>query len=229
MNADTYTWGTVITSSLQNLYLRTMEVLPTLIMAVLILIFGWAIAILLGRLVGKVLELVKIDELADHLGLQKLSERVGRKLSISGFGNWLVKWFFMVATFVAASDLLGLSQVSQFLFGSVLPYFGNVIVAVAIMVIGTVAANFLQGIVRHSLKASNLGDFEFLGELTRWAILIFAFLAALSQLDVASDFMKDLFRGIVAMLAIAGGLAFGLGGRDHAKSFLDHVSKEMKK
>jgi hypothetical protein len=97
------------------------------------------------------------------------------------------------------------------------------------MVIGVVAANFLAGIVQHSLKASELGSFEFLVELTRWAVMIFAFLAALSQLDVASDFMKDLFRGIVAMLAIAGGLSFGLGGREHAKAFLDHLSKEIKK
>lgn len=229
MNANSYTWGSVITASLQDLYLRVVDFLPTLIAAVLVLIFGWAVAILLGSLVGKVLALVKIDELADYLGLSRLAERVGRKLSISGFGNWLVKWFFMVATFVAASDLLGLHQVSQFLFGSVLPYFGNVIVAVAIMVIGTVAANFLSGIVQHSLKASGLGSVEFLAELTRWAVIIFAFLAALSQLDVASDFMKELFRGIVAMLAIAGGLAFGLGGKAHAEKFLDHMSKEMKK
>lgn len=229
MNVSDYTWGTVITGSLQDLYVRLVEFLPTLIVAVLVLVFGWAVAILLGSLVGKILTLVKIDELAEYLGLKRLSERVGKKLSVSAFGNWLVKWFFMVATFVAAAELLGLSQVSQFLFGSVLPYFGNVIVAVAIMVIGTVAANFLAGIVQHSLRASGLGGFESLAELTRWAIIIFAFLAALSQLDVASDFMKDLFRGIVAMLAIAGGLSFGLGGRDHAKAFLDHMSKEMKK
>jgi len=229
MNADTYTWGSVITGSMQDLYARVIDVLPTLIAAVLVLIFGWAVAILLGNLVGKILTLVKIDELAQYLGLQKLSERVGKKLSISGFGNWLVKWFFMITAFVAAADILGLSQVSEFLFSSVLPYFGNVIVAVAIMVIGTVAANFLQSIVQHSLKASGLGSFEFLAELTRWAIIIFAFLAALSQLDIASDFMKDLFRGIVAMLAIAGGLAFGIGGKEHAKSFLDHMSKEVKK
>lgn len=229
MNAETDTWGSVITGSMQDLYLRMIDVLPTLVVAVLVLVFGWAVAILLGNLVGKILTLIKIDELAEYLGLQKLSERVGKKLSVAGFGSWLVKWFFMITAFVAAADLLGLSQVSQFLFGSVLPYFGNVIVAVAIMVIGTVAANFMQGIVQHSLKGSGLGSFEFLAEFTRWAIVIFAFLAALSQLDIASDFMKDLFRGIVAMLAIAGGLAFGLGGREHAKAVLDHMSKEMKK
>ncbi|MDP2933288.1 MAG: hypothetical protein Q8N81_04110, partial [bacterium] len=74
-----------------------------------------------------------------------------------------------------------------------------------------------------------LGNFEFVAKMVRWAVLVFAFLAALSQLNVAADFMKDLFRAIVAMLAIAGGLAFGLGGRDHAKNFLDHVTKDLRK
>jgi len=226
---NTQTWGDVLTNSLQDLYYRVFNFLPTLIVALLVLIFGWAFAILLGSIVGKALQMLKIDELANKLGLESLSNKMGKKLSVSGFGNWVVKWFFIVAIFIAAADILGLQQVGMFLFGEVLPFFGNVIIACAILVIGVVAANFLHDIVYHSLKASELGNFEFVAKMMRWAVLVFAFLAALSQLNVAADFMKDLFRAIVAMIAIAGGLAFGLGGRDHAKSFLDHVTKDLRK
>lgn len=223
------TTGDVVATSLQGLYDKLAAFLPVLVVGLVVLILGWIVGIGLGNLVGKLLEMLKVDNLANSLGLDKLSERMGKKLSVSGFGNWLVKWFFIIATFVAAADIFGLSNVSKFLYGDVIPYFGSVIVAVAIMLIGMVAANFLQGVVRHSLAAGGLHTSDTLALITKWAILIFAFLAALSELHVASGFVTDLFRAVVAMLAIAGGIAFGLGGKEHAKKILDHVEKDMSK
>lgn len=220
--------GEVIAVSLQSLYDRVAGFVPVLVVALVVLILGWIVGIGLGNLVQKILEIVKVDVLANSVGLDRLSARVGRKLSIAAFGNWLVKWFFIVATFVAAADILGLSQVSAFLYGEVIPYFGNVIVAVAIMLIGMVAATFLQGIVIQSLRAGGLHTSETLGLVTKWSVLVFAFLAALSELSVAAEFVQTLFTAFVAMLAIAGGLAFGLGGREHAKKILDAVEKDMK-
>lgn len=219
--------GEVIAISLQGLYDRIVGFVPVLVVAVVVLILGWLVGAGLGSLVQKILEAIKIDSLANTLGLDRLSARTGKKLSVAAFGNWLVKWFFIVATFVAAADILGLSQVSSFLYSQVIPYFGNVIVAVAIMLIGTVAANFLQGVVRHSLHAGGLHTSDTLALITKWAVLVFAFLATLSELRVASDFVQDLFRAFVAMLAIAGGIAFGLGGKEHAKKVLDAVEEDL--
>lgn len=219
--------GEVVATSLEELYSRVLAFVPTLVVGVIVLILGWIIGVGLGNLVQKVLEAIKIDNLANSLGLDRLSNRTGRKLSVASFGNWLVKWFFIVATFVAAADIFGLTQVSAFLYGQVVPYFGNVIVAVAILLIGIVAANFLQGVVRHSLKAGGLHTSDSLGLITKWAVLIFAFLAALAELRVAASFVQDLFRAVIAMLAVAGGIAFGLGGKDHARKMLDAVEKDV--
>jgi len=226
---ETESVGEVVSDSLNNLYDQIVGFLPEFLVAILVLVFGWAIAILLGKLVRKILEMIKIDELANRLGFAQLSERAGRKLSISGFGDWLVKWFFMVVAFVAAADILGLHQVGEFLFSSVIPYLADVVIAGAILVIGIVASNFLQDVAMHSLAASGLKNVHTVGTLVRWSILIFAFLAALSQLGVASTFIQDLFRAFVAMLAISGGLAFGLGGREHAKEALDKLTAGMKR
>lgn len=219
--------GEVIATSLQSLYDRIADLVPVLAVAIIVLILGWIVGTGLGNLIEKILEAVKVDSLANSLGLDRLSARTGKKLSVAVFGNWLVKWFFIIATFVAAADILGLSQVSSFLYGDVIPYFGNVIVAVAIMLIGMVAARFLEGIVRHSLRAGGLHTSDTLALITKWAVLIFAFLAALSELRVATSFIQTLFTAFVAMLAIAGGLAFGLGGRDHAKKVLDAIEDDL--
>jgi hypothetical protein len=58
--------------------------------------------------------------------------------------------------------------------------------------------------------------------------MIFTVLATLDQLRVAQAFVQTLFTGVIAMLAIAGGLAFGLGGRDHASKVLDKVERDIK-
>src|SRR3989344_5523372 len=152
--------GEVVAVSLQGLYDRLAIFVPNFIVAVIVLILGWMIGAALGGLVQKILETLKVDSLANTVGLDKLSERTGKKLSVARFGNWLVKWFFIIATFVAAADIFGLSQVSGFLYGQVVPYFGNVIVAAAILLIGAVAANFLQGVVRHSMNAGGLTTSE---------------------------------------------------------------------
>ena len=133
-----------------------------------------------------------------------------------------------MASFIAAADILGLQQVSTFLYQDVLGYAGYVIAAMAILLLGILAANFFEGIVVATVKASGLHNGESLGTITKWAILVFTVIAALSQLQIATAFLQDLFRAIVAMLAIAGGLAFGLGGRDTAKKVLDNIENSLK-
>lgn len=226
MNYPTY--QAVVLGALSDLYDKTLSYLPNLIAAVIVLIVGWLVAIFLSKLVLKILELIKIDTLANNLGLQNLAERVDRKLSLAALGAWLIKWFFFLASFIAASDILGLNQVSTFLYQDVLNYAGHVVVAMAVLLLGILAANFFSHLVTASVKASGLHNGEPLGAITRWAIIGFTVIAALAQLQIATDFLQDLFRAVVAMLAIAGGLAFGLGGKDHAKKVLDGIEDSFK-
>jgi len=213
--------------ALQNLYEKTLSWVPNLLAAIIVLILGWLLAIFLSKLVVKVLEAVKIDSLANQLGLDSLSERTERKLSLSGLGGWLVKWFFFLGSFMAAAEILGLSQVSQFLYQDVLGYAGNVVVAAAILLLGLLAARFFSELVATAVKASQLHSGAVLATITKWAIIVFTVIAVLSQLRIATDFLQDLFRAVIAMLAIAGGLAFGLGGKDTAKRWLENVENDL--
>jgi hypothetical protein len=216
-----------IVDSLQSLWFKVLGFLPNIIAAIIFLIVGWLVAIFLGKLVKRILVSIKIDTFANRLGLDTLSQRTGRKLTISGLGEWLVKWFILIGVFVAAAEILGLTQVSAFLYGKVFPYFGNVIVAVAIMIIGLIAANFLASLVKGAMEAAELRSAHALAAITRWAIVIMTVLTALAQLNVATQFIENLFTAIVAMIAIAGGIAFGLGGKDHAKKVLDAVERDL--
>lgn len=203
--------------------------LPNILAAIIVLILGWLLGTLLSNFVQKILTGVKIDSLANSLGLSHLSERTGKKLSLAALGGWIIKWFFFLGSFIASADILDLTGVSEFFYTDVMGFAGNVVVAMAILLLGILAANFFSGIISTSVKASGLYTSQTLGALTRWAIVIFTVIAALSQLQIANEFLQDLFRAVVAMLAIAGGIAFGLGGKEHAKKILDEVEEGLTK
>lgn len=218
-----------VVDTLKELYAKLIAFLPNLIVAVIVLILGWIIGSLLGSLIRKVLDLIKIDMLADQLGLDRLSAKAGRKFSIAALGQWVIKWFFFIGSIIAASEILGLTEVTNFLYVGVLTYVGHVVVAMIILLLGILAANFLADVVGSAVKASGLHSSLTLASITRWSIMVFTVIAALSQLQIATSFLQDLFRAFVAMVAIAGGIAFGMGGRDHAKRVLDEVEQGLTK
>ncbi len=221
-------YSLTIVSALQTLYDKVAAWLPNLIAAIIVLILGWVIGVFLSKLVKKILDAIKLDHLANQLGMRQLAERTGRPLSLSALGGWLVKWFFFLGSIMAAANILGLTEVTDFFNNQVLTYAGNVIIAVAILFLGILAANFFGDLVKSTVKASGMhASAHALATITKWAIIIFTMIAALSQLQIATEFLQDLFRAVVAMLAIAGGLAFGLGGRDHAKRVLDEVENSF--
>jgi hypothetical protein len=218
---------TPVQASFQDVYARFINFLPNFLVAVIVLVVGWILAEAIAKLIKQLLHTIKVDEIGDKLGLDQASARTGIRLSISGTIAWLVKWFILVAVFLAAANFLNLNQVSEFL-NQVLLYIPNVIAAAAILLVGTVLAGFLSRLVKHSVQAAGLASADLLATVTQWSIMIFTFLATLAQLNVATAFVQTLFTGIIAMIAIAGGLAFGLGGREHASRALDKIERDIR-
>ncbi|OGE93907.1 MAG: hypothetical protein A3K08_01850 [Candidatus Doudnabacteria bacterium RIFCSPLOWO2_01_41_7] len=224
---DYNSYSQTVADSLQNLYARFINFLPNFLVAVIILVVGWVVASFVAKLIRQVLHSAKVDEIGDKLGLDEISNRTGMKMSVSGTLAWLVKWFLLIAVFLAAADILNLTEISAFL-NQVLLYIPSVIAAAAILLVGTMLARFLVNLVRHSVKAAGLVSADLLATVTTWAVMIFTVLATLDQLRVAEGFVTTLFTGIIAMLAIAGGLAFGLGGKEHASKVLDRIERDIK-
>ena len=222
------TYQVTVLNALGDLYAKTISFLPNLIAAVIVLIVLWIVGIFLSRLVRQALDIIKVDHFANQLGLNNLSQKTGRKLSLAALGAWVVKWFFFLWSIIAAAVILGLTDVYTFLFQQVLSYAGHVVGAMVILLLGILAAKFFSEVVIAAVNASGLHKGNVLGAITSWAIIIFAIIAALAQLQIATSFLQDFFRAIVTMLAIAGGLAFGLGGKEHAKKTLDAIEESLK-
>ena len=217
-------WTSVIVGSLQNLWAGTVATLGNVIGALIVLIVGLVVAAGLGALVEKVIAAIKLDKGLQTLGLNEYFHRAGMDLNSAKFFGKLVYWFFVVVFLLAASDILGFYSLSSFLQETLL-YVPNVIVAVLIMLATVLIANVLKKLVHASVKSAKLHASKFLGSLTWWAVVVFGFFASLSQLGVAVSIINALVTGFVAMLAIAGGIAFGLGGKEYAASLIEKVKE----
>lgn len=220
--------GVVVANSLQTLWVGVIGFIPELIVALIIFVIGWIIASLLARAVEQVIAAVKLDSALRGAGVEATLTRAGFTLNSGRFLGALVKWFIIVVFLVAALDVLHLDQVTMFLRQVVLGYLPQVIVAVLIMLVAVVIAEAMRKVVVGSAKAAGIRSAGFLGAVTKWAIWIFALLAALLQLGIAVTFLQTLFTGVVVALSLAFGLAFGLGGQGAASRYLDHLQAEMK-
>lgn len=223
---ETVAASDIVRSSLLSLWQNVFGFLPQLIAALVVFLVGWLIAVLVGKLVWHVIRLINLDKGLESLGFKKAWERSGYQLNSPKFFYELVKWFFIVVFLMASTDILGLSQVTEFL-GRVVFYLPNVFVAAFVLLIGMVIAKFLEGLVRGSVRASRLASANFLASITKWSVLIFSLLVALDQLKVANEIIRIIVIGIVAASSIALGLAFGLGGRSHAEDFIGKMRRHI--
>jgi hypothetical protein len=216
------TWSDVVIGSFANVWASFASFVPNLIGALIVLIVGLIVAAGLGALVEKIFEAVRLDTLIDKLGIKPLFDRAGLRLRTSYFLGRLVYWFIVVAFLLAVSDSLGLYALSGFL-TSILNYLPNVIVAVLILLASLVLGHFLRRVVTASVMSAKLHAANFLGTLVWWVVMIFGFMAALTQLNIAAALIQTLVAGFIAMFALAGGLAFGLGGKDYASHLLNKL------
>lgn len=208
------TWGDAIFLSLSNALNTLLAAIPLVIGALIIIVIGWILAGILGRIVTEVLRRVGADRLfAEHGGAVYGSRSRSFKPSI--VGGELVKWLVRLIFLVAAANVLGLTQVSMLL-NDVLLWIPNLIVAAIILLVAPLLARFVRGAIEVGAGEMGFSNAGLLGRITEIAIIAFAVVIAINQIGIAANLVNILFIGIVAALALAFGLAFGLGGRDVA-------------
>lgn len=221
---EAYSFAHVVQLTMLDLWSRIVGVLPDVVGALIIVIFGLIVAPLLGGIVKKVIDFFRVDEVARKVGIHELAQGYTSTFSIAAIIGKLVTWFFVLAFIMAAAEVLGWDRVSQFL-NEIIFYIPQVLVAVIILVFSVIAGKAFEAIVTRSLQGSQapVDKPELMGVITKWAFVLFGVLAALLQLGVAPSLIEILFAGIVLALA----LAFGLGGRKKAEEVLDRLDEKV--
>ncbi len=210
----------IVTSSLTELVLY----IPKFIGGLVILLIGLIVAAILHRVVIEFFKLIKVEKWLEQARLAKEGDfRVWPDILAE-----LVRWATIILFLVPAAEAWGIPRITEVL-NQLLFYLPNVFVAVIIGLIGMVIANLTYDIVRQAARNLGSSSSGALAAIARYAILFFTALIVLNQLGVAAALIQTLFTGIIAMLALAGGLAFGLGGQDTARDVLRSIRERLEK
>lgn len=225
MQSIGFTIAGVVTAALANVTAFA----PQFFGGLIILLAGLIIAAILKEIVLRFFSIVKVEQWFDSFGTWLNSYRTERQTRTSVWVNILaelVRWTIVILFLVPAVEAWGLPRATDVL-NQLLLYLPNVFVAVVVGFIGLVIANLVFSVVHNATSEMGSDSSNLLASVARYAMVFFTALVVLNQLGVAADLIRILFTGIVAMLALAGGIAFGLGGRDAATRSLDNFGQRV--
>ncbi|MBM2820905.1 MAG: small-conductance mechanosensitive ion channel, partial [Candidatus Berkelbacteria bacterium] len=217
-------WTTAVSDSWTTIWERFINFLPNLIGAALIIVIGWLVGIIVSMIIDRLFRIIGLQTLFEKAKVEDILKKGNIEKDSTALLAGVAKWVIYLVAFIAAANTLKLPDVANFL-NAILAYIPSAVAAGLILLIGLVVAHFLSNVVKGSLMAAGLAMADAVALIVRYSIIIFAFLAALAQLGLAQNMVSTLFIGVIAFLAIAGGLAFGLGGKDAAQDLIDKVRK----
>jgi hypothetical protein len=208
-------------ASFRDAFSMILGAIPRILGFIVIVAIGWFVSSLLARGVTGLLRAIRFDELMQRSGIADFMNKMGTGTDSAGVIAGLVKWIVRIVVLLVAFDVLGLPAVSDVM-RQLLLWLPNLVVAIFVLFIGGIAARALGNIVRGATAEAGFVNPETLANVTRTTVWAFAIVVAINQLGIATNLINTLFTGLVAALAIAFGLAFGMGGRDLASRTLEN-------
>jgi hypothetical protein len=219
-------WYYITIQALLNLWQGIADFVPKLIGALIIFFIGWLIAIGVQKLIIEVLKAIRFNQLFEKGSMKGALEKADIRVNASAFIGAIAKWIVVLVFLLAAVEVMGFVQFAEYL-RDVLAYLPNVVVAVLMLAAAVIIADISEKIVRVAVEGTKVGYGNLAGAIVRWSIWVFAALAILYQLRIVPELIQTLLTGVVALIVIAGGLAFGLGGKDMAAEILNNVKKKI--
>jgi mechanosensitive ion channel-like protein len=204
------------TQPFEDAFSKLLGFIPNLIGGIVILVIGYIVAKVLGKLVGSLLGKVGFDQWMERAGVSGVLQRSGTGLTASAMLGKVVFWFVFLISFTMFASALGVPEISNFM-SDMLGYIPRIFAAIVIVCLAALFANFLAMVIRGAT-----GN-ETLAKVGRYAVLVYAAFAALTQLGIAVQLTGNTLLIVLGGAALALGLAFGLGGREMAAQALHTV------
>jgi len=200
---------------------------PDLLWALIILVFGWIVAVKIKDIVVNFLNKLRLNQMLKALGWESFFDRFDAKLNVPKFFGIIVEVYFFLLFLVMSLDVLSLKTMSG-LVGGVIEYYPNIFISIIIFIFTVFIADFSKKIIVGSLDKEKMVYSNFLGDIISSGAWILATLAILYQLQIVQTLVLAIFIGVVALIVITLGISFGLGGKDLAKKILEDIEKKVK-
>jgi hypothetical protein len=193
--------------------------LPRLIVMLILVFVGWVIAAVIRGLLRSILRLIKFDKLSQNAGASQLLTKAALPSAtemLSRFAFW-VAWLGFILLGVSVLGIMGLQeQVARFFI-----FLPRLFVAMFIMFFGLLAASFFSRAALLAAVNANVPSPRLLSLALRSVIIVFVLSIAFEELGLAEQTMLVAFGIGFGALMLGLAIAFGMGGRDLARRFLE--------
>ncbi len=220
-------WNNVIGGVIEEFLKSFFLFFPQIVLALFVFIVGWFIAIAAGKVFSGILYRLKFNDFFKDEKWEKALQKAEMRLNPSEFLGNVVKWVIFILVIWMTVGILELNQFADFM-KDIVDYLPNVIIATLIFVVAVMIGDFLAKLVVTATEKSEFPYSKAVGAMVKVAIWVFAIFAILVQLNVATELLLATFYGIIGFFVIAGGLSFGLGGKDAAARLIDKIKKQVK-
>jgi hypothetical protein len=204
---------------------RVWDVLPDIALALVLLAVGWVIARLARKGTIRLLQLLRVESFAERSGIEDFLVQGGVRYTTVTLVAGTVYWLILLGVFIALLDALGVRAAGD-LFARVAQFVPNVVVAVGILVFGSLLSRVVGGVVTSYLSNVGSATAEPVGALARYAMLVFVLFMAAEQVAIGSEVLISAFQIAFAAVCLAAALAFGLGGRDWAARVIERQTRK---
>lgn len=194
--------------------------------AIFILAVGAVLAAEASKASADLVKKMGADKALDAMGAKNFFKKAGIKFSVADFTGWLVKWFIMIFALLSAVDFLKLQQVSTFL-QRILDYIPSLVGALAVLTVGLLFAQLVFEAINGAAIATGLRAYSISAVVAKWVLIIITILVVMEQTGIGTNTIQIFASGLSLMIALAGGLAFGLGGQYQAKEMIDEVRHKI--
>lgn len=207
--------GTALLTGLTAAFVALLSALPAILGAAILLIAGWIISGAVAGLVAKALRAARLETASQRIGLSAFLRRMQVRTDAAGIVAGFVKWYARLLFILMAADLVHITAISTIV-NEVLAFVPNLLVAGFMVGAFAWLAQLARNASLHALEAAGVANARPIALLAYVATFGFGVVAAATQIGVASTLIDIAFTGLIGALALAFGLAFGLGGRDEA-------------
>jgi small-conductance mechanosensitive channel len=183
-------------------------ILPALLVATVILIVGYFVAKQIERWVDRMLKKLDFNRVAEAGGFREAVDRTGGGLDPVHAVGKLLFWLIMLIVILLAASALGLDSINN-MFAIMLRFIPQLIAAIVIVILGIVIGEFVRGLILAS--AGTVEGVPILANIAKGSVVVIGIFMALQQLGVAEELITSAFTVVLGAVALAVGLAFGLG------------------
>ncbi len=218
----------IFLNSLNSFWTKLAAFVPQLLAAIVLLIFGWIVAKLVRAAFRQFLRVMHFDRLAEKSGIEAFLKYGELEVSLTNILSELIYWLVMLVVVILVSDSLGLSKVTD-LFNQVVLYIPHIIIAIIVLVFGTLIARAINRILFAYLKNIGVDGALTISTISEYAIQVFVVFVALEQLNIGTHLLTVAFAIGFGALCLALAIAFGLGGREWAAGVIERIANHRKK